>query len=164
MSSNRCSTTVRHCCHGRRHDTWTRRTFPRRAGSRLRRRRAGGAARPVVRRRRGRRRGPALLGPGPSGGHRHLARPARGVAPARRLVAGPGGLHGDRPARPRAGRVLVARRTTRATLITIGRGTGGLWRKGPIHVPDGEAMTTPNDGPTLDDVLQPEENVTRDRT
>ena len=25
-------------------------------------------------------------------------------------------------------------------------------------------MTSPTDGPTLDDVIQPEENVTRDRT
>jgi hypothetical protein len=34
------------------------------------------------------------------------------------------------------------------------------------HIPDldGAAMTAPDDRPTLDDVIEPEEHVTRDRT
>jgi hypothetical protein len=43
----------------------------------------------------------------------------------------------------------------------VGRGIGGLWPKGHIPVPNGAPVT---DGPNLDDVIQPEENVTRDRT
>ena len=79
--SNRCSTDVPDCWHGRRHDSGARWALPRRAGGRLRRRGAGGAAaRPY-----------AAAGDGGEGRHcwvrdppeaaGHLAGPAGRVAP-----------------------------------------------------------------------------------
>ena len=49
-------------------------------------------------------------------------------------------------------------------MITVGGDAGWLWPDGHIPLPDGATMTSPDDGATLDDVIQPQEHPTRDRT
>ena len=112
------------CCHGGRHDSRTRGALPRRARGRLGRRVPEVAGRLSY----------AAAGDGGEGRHCWVRDPpeAAGVWPgllvewraARRLVAGPGGLHGDRAARPGTGRVVAAGRPARAALNPRGQVRG----------------------------------------
>ncbi|CAA9237618.1 MAG: hypothetical protein AVDCRST_MAG57-1441, partial [uncultured Blastococcus sp.] len=103
---------------GRRHESWARRAFPRRARRGVGRLRSGATRRscPCLRGGRRRRGGPALLGTRSTRRPRHLAGAAGRVAAARRCVAGPRGLHGDRRARTGARGGLAAGGPARAPL------------------------------------------------